>query len=330
MQIKSFTLEKITIPLSKPFVTAIRTATAVESLRITLHTDTAHTAQGEAPASALITGETLPSIEEAICTYIAPAILGKPVESDLGAVIAASIRNNTSAKAAVEMAWQDLRAQSLSVPLYRLLGGTETPRELPNDITISAGSTDSMTESALSAISDGFAILKIKLGTNPKTDARQLIDLYNNIKSHKILLRVDANQGWSAGEAIGIIRAWEALPIDIIEQPTPSWDIEGLAKVKASTDLPIAADESVFSPHDALRVIQSRAADVINIKLMKCGGLGPALEICKLCEEHGLECMVGCMLEGEVSINAARQLAAAQSVITRIDLDAPFLYKVQP
>ena len=331
MTIKSLKLNRIHIPLSQPFVTAIRTATAVEAVRVILCDKDGVTGYGEAPASALVTGETSASIEEAIRVYIKPSIIGQPLDSDIGHLIQTSLHGNTSAKAAVEMAWQDLRAQKLKTPLYKLLGGHKNI--LANDITISIGALDRMTQNALNAIADGFSILKIKAGSNPETDAEQIKRLWNNIKMQTnqqalpIAFRIDANQGWDPRQAIRIIQVWEAegVPIDLIEQPVPAWDIEGLAMVQSHTGLLIAADESVFSPRDVLRCIQQRAVSVINIKLMKTGGIGSALDICALCRTYGLECMIGCMMESEISAAAAAHLAAAQSVVTRVDIDSPLL-----
>jgi len=308
-------------------VTAIRTVTAVEAVRVTLQDEEGTVGYGEAPATALITGETLASIEEAISAYIKPAIIDQPVDAHIGELIQSAIYGNSSAKAAVEMAWQDLRAQKIKSPLYKIFGGNK--KFLTNDITISIGSLEDMTHHALTAIADGFSILKIKSGAHPETDAQQIIALWNNIKAYPTSLRIDANQGWTPRQAINIIRTWEdaGVPIDLIEQPVPAWDIEGLAAVHHHVNLPIAADESVFSPKDAMKCIQQRAASVINIKLMKTGGIGPALDICTLCRTNGLECMVGCMMEGEIGAAAAVHLAASQSIITRVDIDSPLLCK---
>jgi len=304
----------------------------MEAVRVILRCKNEEEGFGEAPASALITGETLPSIEEAITAYIGPAIVGRCVDGDLGSIIQSSIQGNSSAKAAVEMAWQDLRAQKSNIPLYRLLteNDSDVKRTLANDITISAGKLECMTFAAISAIEAGFSMLKIKTGSDPVTDSQNLISLYNNIKNGfdpKNKIRVDANQGWSPRQAIGIIRALEdaGIPIDLVEQPVPAWDLDGLLEVSSSTSLPIAADESVFSPQDALLCIQKRAAQIINIKLMKSGGIGPALDICGLCRVYGLECMIGCMMEGQLSTAAAAHLAASQPIITRVDLDSPLL-----
>ncbi|MCL2420501.1 MAG: dipeptide epimerase [Defluviitaleaceae bacterium] len=337
MTIQSLETDQIHIPLRRPFVTAIRTATAVEAVRVILQDKDGAVGYGEAPATALITGETVASIEAAIQAHIKPAILNQSAEADIGKRIQTAIVGNTSAKAAVEMAWQDLCAQKANAPLCKLLGdGKNIKNILTNDITISVGTLEDMTSHALEAIAGGFCMLKIKSGADPTHDAQRIIALWRNIDSGgrqvsapAVLLRIDANQGWSPRQAVQIIRKLEDadIPIDLIEQPVPAWDIEGLAMVSKHVSLPIAADESVFSPRDALKCIQMRAASIINIKLMKTGGLGPALEICELCRTNGLKCMIGCMMEGEIGAAAAAHLAASQPVITRVDLDSPLLIK---
>lgn len=120
------------------------------------------------------------------------------------------------------------------------------------------------------------------------------------------------------------------LAIELVEQPVKAHDLEGLKYVTERSYVPVLADESVFSAEDALKIVEMRAADLINIKLMKCGGLTNALKIAALAEISGIECMIGCMLEAKVSVNAAVHLACAKKVITRVDLDGPVLCSEDP
>ena len=122
-----------------------------------------------------------------------------------------------------------------------------------------------------------------------------------------IQIRVDANQGWTAKEAIRIITAMEdkGLNIDLVEQPVPAHDLDGMRAVTKAVYTPILADESVFSPEDAAEIIRTRAADLLNIKLMKTGGLYNAMTIASIAKTFGAECMMGCMLEGNIAVTAA-------------------------
>ena len=120
------------------------------------------------------------------------------------------------------------------------------------------------------------------------------------------------------------------LDIEFVEQPVAAHDFEGLKYVTERSSVPVLADESVFSPADALKIMQMGAADLINIKLMKCGGLYPALQIASAAEVYGVPCMIGCMLEAKISVNAAVHLACARGIITKIDLDGPVLCSEDP
>ena len=147
-----------------------------------------------------------------------------------------------------------------------------------------------------------------------------------------IRLRIDANQAWDPKQAVRILNEMQeqGLKLEFVEQPVKAHDIEGLKYVTEHSFVPVLADESVFSPRDAMRVLEQRAADLINIKLMKCGGIYNALKIAAAAEIYGVECMIGCMLEAKISVNAAVELACAKKVFTRIDLDGPVLCSEDP
>ena len=122
----------------------------------------------------------------------------------------------------------------------------------------------------------------------------------------------------------------KGLDIEFVEQPVKAHDFDGLKYVTERSYVPVLADESVFSPQDALTIMQMGAADLVNIKLMKCGGLYNALKIASAAEVYGVECMIGCMLEAKISVNAAVHLACAKQIITRVDLDGPVLCSEDP
>lgn len=145
-------------------------------------------------------------------------------------------------------------------------------------------------------------------------------------------IRIDANQAWSPKQAVRLLDRMQdaGLDIELVEQPVKARDLEGIKFVTANSPVPVLADESVFSPRDALHIMQERAADMINIKLMKCGGITNALRIASAAEVYGVECMMGCMLEAKVSVTAAAHLACARNIVTRIDLDGPALCVEDP
>lgn len=331
MRIQKVELGEIQIPLVTPFKTALRTVTAVNDIVVRITADDGQTGYGEAPATAVITGDTKGSVVAAIRDFIAPAITGMDIEDIDGIMrrMQKAIVKNTSAKAAVDMAVYDLYAKNLNKPLYKVLGGNQNTIE--TDITISVNDTEEMVQDSLRGVEQGFRILKVKVGKEGLKDVERIAAIRRAV-GEEIIIRVDANQGWQPKDAVRIIRAMEdkGLNIDLVEQPVDAHNFEGMKYVTSNVFTPILADESVFSPQDAIKLIQEGAADLINIKLMKTGGIYEALKICGIAESFGVECMTGCMLESKLAVSAASHLAAAKGVITRHDLDGPALCKIDP
>ena len=175
---------------------------------------------------------------------------------------------------------------------------------------------------------DGFTILKIKAGINPAQDI-QALTLIRQAVGPNIRLRVDANQGYTVSDAVRTLKAFEQMGVEAVEQCLPSWDLDGMRFVRSKVDLKVMLDESVHSPIDAAKACKIDAADIINIKLMKCGGLYPAEKINAIAEANHVQCMVGCMLETKVAIAAGVSLVAAKQNITEADCDS-FMYAVDP
>ena len=331
MKIKAIQVGSISLPLVRPFKTALRTVEAVNDIVVRVIADDGSVGYGEAPPTAVITGDTTGSILCAVRDFIRPALVGMELD-DLDAVMAkldGCMVHNTTPKAAVDMALYDLWAKAQGKPLYQLLGGART--SFKTDITISVNPVDQMVADSLDAVQQGFDILKIKVGKEGLADVERMAAIRAAV-GPEVKLRVDANQGWTAEQSVAIIRAMEdkGLNIELVEQPVPAHDLAGLKAVTAAVDTPILADEAVFSCYDAANLIEQKAADLINIKLMKTGGIHNALKICRMAEEHGVECMIGCMLESRLSVAAAAHLAAGQSIVTRADLDGPSLCSVDP
>lgn len=326
MRIKDIQIGEVHIPLVRPFKTALRTVTNVEDIIVKIETEDGMVGFGEAPPTAVITGDTKGSIATAIMDVIRPNLIGMSIDGleDIFHKLDTCILKNTSAKAAVDMAIYDLYAKSLNRPLYRVLGGYRN--EIETDITISANSTDEMVKDSLEAVAKGFRILKVKVGKEGRLDIERIAMIRKAI-GNNIILRVDANQGWEAKQSVRIIRTMEdkGLEIELVEQPVNAHDFAGMQYVTQNVNTKILADESVFSAEDAIRIITGRAADLINIKLMKAGGIHNALKICDIAGLYGVECMIGCMLESKISVSAAAHLAGAKRNITMADLDGPAL-----
>lgn len=331
MKITGIEVGHISVPLKRTFKTALRTVDSVEDVILKITTDTGNTGYGEAPPTGVITGDTTGAIIGAVEDHIKPCILGLDVENFEGIMdkLNKSIVKNTSAKAAVDIALYDLYGQLYGAPLYKLLGGYR--KQIITDITISVNSPEEMARDSIDAVRLGYKTLKMKVGVDSAVDIQRLKEVRKAV-GYDVDIRIDANQGWKPKEAVYTLRKMEdaGLNIEFVEQPVAAHDINGLKFVTDNVTIPVMADESVFSPEDALKIMQNRACDLVNIKLMKTGGINNALKICSMAEIYGVECMMGCMLESKVSVTAAASLAAAKKVITKIDLDGPVLCKEDP
>ena len=332
MKITKIRYGTLKVPLKTSFKTALRSVDHIEDIIIMIDTDSGHIGYGGAPATAVITGDTHGSILAAIQQHIAPRIIGHEI-ADLNRVthlIQTALERNTSAKAAVEIAVYDLFGQLYQAPTYKTLGGGDPV--ITTDITISVDYIDKMVNDAISAVDRGFESLKIKVGKDINVDIDRVKAIYNAVQG-KALLRLDANQGWTPKQAVRALQALEdaGVELELVEQPVKARDVGGMKYVTERVSTPIMADESVFSPFDVVNLIQQRAADIINIKLMKTGGISNAIRIADLCAIYEVECMIGCMLESSVSVAAAVHVAIAKSqIITKIDLDGPSLALIDP
>lgn len=332
MKITDIRFGMLRVPLKTPFKTALRTVNSIEDVVVMVETDTGHIGYGEAPATAVITGDIHGSIIDAIRTVIKPKLVGQDI-SDLNHIIRliqSAIMKNYSAKAAVEMAVYDLFAQLYKAPLYKVLGGG-VPK-ITTDITISVDYIDKMVADSLSAIDRGFETLKVKVGKDIGVDIERVKAIYAAVEG-KALIRLDANQGWTPKEAVYALHKLEhaGVRLELVEQPVKAHDLEGMKFVTERVHTPVMADESSFGPREVVDLIKMRAADIINIKLMKTGGISNAIKIADICSFYDMQCMIGCMLEASISVAAAVHVAVAKSdVITKIDLDGPTLCAYDP
>lgn len=329
MKISDVTVKKVEIPLKQPFTIALGTITMARSAFVEIHTDEGISGYGEGAPAILVNGDILEGTIEAI-KLLGNAIKGTdPMDIEkIYALIDRTISHNPSAKAAIDIAVHDLIGKITGQPLYKVLGGYDDC--FKTDMTVGIDEPDIMANKAREAVSDGFTTIKTKVGTGLKEDVERIKSIREAVGDN-IKIRVDANQAWSPKEALIVIDKIAKYNIELIEQPVPAYDLRGLAEVTKNSVIPIMADETVFNSKDALKVVEMRAADFINIKLMKCGGIREALKINFIAEAAGMECMLGCMAEEtNIGITAAASLGAAVKNITRADLDATFFLSSLP
>ncbi len=223
------------------------------------------------------------------------------------------------ARAALDLALHDRIARRQGVPLHRLLD-LPAPLPLPTSFTIAIGEPAEMAR--LAGEAGRYPVLKIKLGSDD--DEARLAAV--RAARPEARLRVDANAGWSAEEAVGRVAALERYGLEMIEQPVAKGDIAGMGYVQAHTALPVIADESVQTLADVEALAAAGVAG-INLKLMKVGGLAPGLRILRRARELGMKVMLGCMIETSLGVTAMAHLAG---LADWLDLDAPLLIANDP
>ncbi len=329
MKIKEVRVGFLNLELKEPFTISLGTVTEAKNVVVEIETDQGHLGWGEAAPMPIVTGDFQESVVRGILQFLRPLIIGEDPRgiSRISEMLDKVLFGNPGAKIAVEMALFDLLGKIYGLPLYILWGGHDNSFE--SDYTIGIDEPEVMAAKVDPLLERGYRALKVKVGKNGKEDVKRIAAVAAAVAG-RALIRLDANQGWGVKEAVNTIREMEKFNVELVEEPIPRGNIEGLAFIRNRVNVPIMADETVFSPQDALKVIKAEAVDLINIKLMKAGGLIAARKIDALASTAGVECMVGCMIESRLAMTAAANLVASSSNITRADLDAPGFLRSDP
>lgn len=327
MKITDITWEKLHIELQEPFKIAFTEIGYSEVILVRVTTDNGLVGYGEAAPFAPVTGETADSVISVLSMF-KPGLIGQDpfgIER-IHCLMNSAVYGNGSAKCAIDLAMYDLMGKASCQPVYKLLGGYQ--REVQNDITIGISTPEKMADTAEQyANRDGFRILKVKCGINPDDDIRAMMLIRERVGKN-VRLRVDANQGYDVASALYAIEGFKKADVEAVEQCLPYWNYEGAAELRSKVQgMKLMLDESVHGPKDAARLVRMGCADILNIKLMKCGGLLPGLKISDIAEASGITCMVGCMLETKIAITAGISLVAARKNITEADCDSFMFYK---
>ena len=319
MKITRIRVWKENLKLTRPYTIAYETVDHVENIFVSLDGENGLSGIGAASPAPEVTGEDIPACETALAG-LAPLLENRDLRdyNTLLATLATRLSGTPAAMAAADIALHDLLARSLDLPLVRLLGRVHD--SLPTSITIGIMPVDETLEEAREYVGRGFTILKIKTGLAVEEDIERVIRV-NETFGPGIRIRVDANQGYSPGDFRRFFKA-AAHCVEFSEQPLPADEVAGMQALPEPMRQAAAADESLHSPEDVPRLLQSpRPFGIFNIKLMKCGGIGPGMEIAKMARHGGIHLMWGCMDESIVSISAALHAALASPATRYLDLD---------
>lgn len=328
-EIVHLTAEPAVYPMKSPFESAKRRSTSAENVLVTVTLASGVQGFGEGSPADYVTGET-PASVLATVTAAAPALVGQDVARvrRWSPIAREALREQPTAVCAVEMALLDALTRSWGVPLWTYLGGA-TP-EIRTDLTVPISAAELAGEIAAEAFGMGYRSLKIKVGgPNREEDLERVRAV--SAAAPGAGIRLDANQGFAAEEALAFLRECERLgiPVEMMEQPVPKEDWDALAAVTRESRVPVIADEAVVDAKAALRVAATGAAHGVNIKLAKAGLLG-ALQIIQIARAAGLKLMLGCMLESLLGIGGALHLACGTGAFDFLDLDAHALIGLKP
>jgi L-alanine-DL-glutamate epimerase-like enolase superfamily enzyme len=310
--------------LLKPYTIAYETYSDVENHFVRVETESGSFGLGAAAPEDYVTGESSDDCQIALENCLESLLLGQDVRriDVLLRNLQEAMPKTPAARAAVDMALYDLKGKYLNLPLADMLGRVH--QSLATSITIGIMSAEEAVVEADEYLNQGFRILKVKIGKSLEEDLERLRKIREKV-GRQILIRVDANQGYSFDEYMEFNRRTQQLDLEFIEQPLKAHDIEGMQRMPRSVCDITAADESLLNAQDAVELARSpRPFGIYNIKLMKCGGIFPALQIAEIAHSAHIDLMWGCMDESIVSISAGLHAALASPATRYLDLDGSF------
>ena len=327
MKITEIEIYAIHLPLYEPFIISYATYDYMPSIIVKITTDTGHVGYGESVADDHVTGESWAGTFAVLKNTLAPKLIGENPKNmeRIHELMDSEIYGVPTAKAALDIACYDVVGKALGVPVYDLLGG-RYHEEFPITHVLSIGSPEKMAKEAEERVAAGYRSLKMKVGTQVAEDVKRIEAVRARV-GEDIAIRVDVNQGWkNSANTLQGLQKLEHCALDWLEQPVLADDIDGMVEVKSKSSTPMMIDEGLRGVRDMREIIAKRAADKVNIKLMKCGGIYPATKLAHMAEMAGIECQVGSMVESSIGSAAGFHVSFSKKVITSVELTGPLKF----
>ncbi len=320
MKISAIEYFRLDMPLAMPYTIAYETVDHATNIILKLHTDKGITGWGCAAPDKVVTGETPEEVIDNINTVLIGLLKNQsPFQiARMNHLIKQLLPKASSTLAMVDMAIYDIMARKAKIPLYQLLGGYKS--EIATSVTIGILPIKETLDQAGYYFKKGFKIIKLKGGINLDADVEKILKLREKY-GLEFSLRFDANQGYSVEEAIKLIKQTENAKIELLEQPTNLNNEERLGQVTQKVDIPVMADESMKTLKDAFRLASNDLIDMVNIKIMKVGGILESQHINSVAKAARMEVMVGCLDECALGISAGLHFALSRPNIEYADLD---------
>lgn len=327
MKITKIDIYAIHLPLIEPFVISYDTYDTMPSIITKITTDEGIVGYGEAVPDEHVTGETWEGAYMMLKHQLAPAVIGQDplCFEKIHDIMDKTVYLAPAAKAAIDIACFDIAGKKLQVPVYQLIGG-RYHEKFPITHVLSIGSPEKMAQEAAERVEMGYRSFKMKVGTEVMKDVERIKAVRERV-GDAIDIRVDVNQGWhNAATTLKGLRALRKMNLDWLEQPVDADDIDAMVEVKAKSDVPLMIDEGLHGMKEMREIIAKRAADKVNIKLMKCGGIYPAMKLAHMAEMAGIECQIGSMVESSVGSAAGFHVAFSKKVFKSVELTGPLKF----
>lgn len=305
----------VTVPLIEPFAIATQTMAECDHILAIVETDDGIIGVGSVSTIPAFMGETGDIVRSAI-TYLGPCLIGMdPFDVEaINGLMDAELAGVSSAKAAIDFACHDIMGKCLDLPVHRLIGGKVRER-IACTWVIGIKGVDKTVAEAKAKFAAGHQVLKVKIGHNDHDDFEK-IRLIRTELGPEVTIRVDANTAYGADDGIRLLSRLEAFDLEMIEQPCRAHDLRAMARLRNALRTPILADESAMSLQDVYNTIDAGAADIINIKLGKVGGLHKARKVAAVAKAAGLPVVIGSNMELGPGIAAGAHLAASTAHVT--------------
>ena len=342
--ITSVTVVPMRLRFHEPFAVTSGVRTHLETVLVRLTSSDGTVGWGEASPDEGVTGESPTACVEALDGVLAEAVVGRGADDvdALGSSIDdAAGGAGPAARAAVDIAVHDAAARRRGVPLWRFLedrivagGGTRAGRNhLQVSRVVSMDDPEVMAVRAATHVRDGFSTVKLKVG-DPEDWRRDVerVAVVRAAVGPDVGIKVDVNQGWRTAEmAVAAVAAMaESRPL-FVEQPVDRRDLAGLAEIRRQVpQVPIMADEAVGSAEDLGRIVALGAADIVNLKVMRLGGLRAAIAADAVAVAAGMRSQIGTMIESSIGSAAGLHLATALASVAFVEMGGPLMLAEDP